>query len=167
MASMEITKMPIIRNGSKGGFEPGLTRLRVRHSTAEPLHNAFSWSMKAIIKLYWNGQLVWTPALGLVREGGCVSGCPHHVELHNNVRLLLNVVWRNITSDCYLNIVVSLDCYWTCLLEYIQQSSLPPSPLPHSPFPPSNKLIVLSSLSKALVILVYGVETWTTIKGDW
>ena len=29
--------MPNLRNGSKGGFEPGLTRLRVRHSTAEPL----------------------------------------------------------------------------------------------------------------------------------
>ena len=27
--------MPNLRNGSKGGFEPGLTRLRVRHSTAE------------------------------------------------------------------------------------------------------------------------------------
>ena len=30
--------------------------------------------------LYWNGQLGWTPALGLVREGGCQSGCPCHVE---------------------------------------------------------------------------------------
>ena len=29
-----------------------------------------------------------------------------NVELRNYVRLL-----RNITSDCYLNIVVSLDCY--------------------------------------------------------
>ena len=27
--------MPNLRNGSKGGFEPGLTCLRVRHSTAE------------------------------------------------------------------------------------------------------------------------------------
>ena len=26
--------MPNLRNSSKGGFEPGLTRLRVRHSTA-------------------------------------------------------------------------------------------------------------------------------------
>ena len=34
-----------------------------------------------------------------------------NVELRNNVRLLLNVDLRNITSDCYLNIVVSLDCY--------------------------------------------------------
>ena len=43
------------------------------------------------------------------------------VELRNNVRLLLNVELRNyvisrqiverrVTSDCYLNIVVSLDC---------------------------------------------------------
>ena len=32
---MERTKMPNLRNGSKGGFEPGLTRLRVRHSTTE------------------------------------------------------------------------------------------------------------------------------------
>ena len=29
------------------------------------------------------------------REGGCVSGCPRHVELRNNVRLLLNVELRN------------------------------------------------------------------------
>ena len=34
-----------------------------------------------------------------------------NVELRNNVRLLLNVKLRNMTSDCYLNIVVSLDCY--------------------------------------------------------
>ena len=27
--------MPNLRNGSKGGFEPGFARLRVRHSTAE------------------------------------------------------------------------------------------------------------------------------------
>ena len=32
---MERTKMPNLRNGSKGGFEPGLTWLRVRHSTTE------------------------------------------------------------------------------------------------------------------------------------
>ena len=34
-ASMERTKMPTLRNGSKGGFEPGLTSVRVRHSTAD------------------------------------------------------------------------------------------------------------------------------------
>ena len=45
-----------------------------------------------------------------------------NVELRNNVRLLLNVglrkyvissqiVERRVTSDCYLNIAVSLDCY--------------------------------------------------------
>ena len=27
--------MPNLRNGTKGGFEPGLTRLRVRRSTTE------------------------------------------------------------------------------------------------------------------------------------
>ena len=32
---MEITKMPNLRKGSKGGFEPGLSRLRVRRSTIE------------------------------------------------------------------------------------------------------------------------------------
>ena len=31
---MKRTEMPELRNGSKGGFEPGLSRLRVRHSTA-------------------------------------------------------------------------------------------------------------------------------------
>ena len=33
--TMERTKMANLRNGSKGGFEPGLTRLQVRHSTTE------------------------------------------------------------------------------------------------------------------------------------
>ena len=55
-------------------------------------------------------------------EGGSEDVSPHvHVELRNSVRLLLNVELRNyvisrqivecrVTSDCYLNIVVSLDC---------------------------------------------------------
>ena len=36
---MERTKMSNLRNGSKGGFEPGLTWLRVRHSTTELPHS--------------------------------------------------------------------------------------------------------------------------------
>ena len=32
---MERTKMPNLRNGNKEGFEPGITWLRVRHSTSE------------------------------------------------------------------------------------------------------------------------------------
>ena len=50
-----------------------------------------------------------------------IWGCPRHVELRNYVRLLLKVELRNyvisrqiverrVTSDCYLNIVLSLDC---------------------------------------------------------
>ena len=31
--------MPNLPNGTKGGFEPGLTRLRVRHSTTELPHS--------------------------------------------------------------------------------------------------------------------------------
>ena len=31
------TKIPKLQNGSKGGFEPKVSRLRVRHSTAEPV----------------------------------------------------------------------------------------------------------------------------------
>ena len=62
----------------------------------------------------------------LVCEGGRDNVSPDvhvtsNVELRNNVRLLLNVELRNyvisrqiverrVTSDCYLNIVVSLDC---------------------------------------------------------
>ena len=56
-----------------------------------------------------------------MRMWGCGNVCPCHVELRNNVRLLLNVELRNyvisrqiverrVTSECYLNIVVSLDC---------------------------------------------------------
>ena len=36
---MERTKMPNLRNGNKEGFEPGLTWLRVRHSTTELPHS--------------------------------------------------------------------------------------------------------------------------------
>ena len=52
---------------------------------------------------YGNGQLVWTPALGLYLCV-CLWGCPRHVErrVTYHVRLLLNVELRNITSDCYL-----------------------------------------------------------------
>ena len=39
-ASVERTKMPNLRNGSKGGFEPGLTSLRVWHSTNEMNYRA-------------------------------------------------------------------------------------------------------------------------------
>ena len=48
-----------------------------------------------------------------MREGGRMS--TSNVELRNYVPLFgvtqSNVDLRNITSDCYLNIVVSLDCY--------------------------------------------------------
>ena len=55
------------------------------------------------IMLYWNGQLGWTPALGLYlwgREGGREDVRPDvhvtsNVELRNNVGLLLNVDLRN------------------------------------------------------------------------
>ena len=43
---MERTKMPNLRNGSKGGFEPGLSRLRVRRSTTElPRSTMDGWGM--------------------------------------------------------------------------------------------------------------------------
>ena len=45
--------------------------------------------------LYWNGQLVWTPALGLYL---CVCVDVHvtsNVELRNYVRLLSNFELRN------------------------------------------------------------------------
>ena len=60
------------------------------------------------IILYWNEQLVWTPALGLFCEGGREGGreegredvspdvhVTSNVELRNNIRLLLNVDLRN------------------------------------------------------------------------
>ena len=76
---------------------------------------------KLNIILEWTTRLDTSARTLFVREGGCQSACPRHVELHNNVRLFLNVELRNyvisrqiverrVTSDCYLNIVVSLDC---------------------------------------------------------
>ena len=62
-------------------------------------NNAFISNTHIVITIYWNGQLVWTPALGLylwgredVRPDVNVTS---NVELHNNVRLLLNVELRN------------------------------------------------------------------------
>ena len=78
--------------------------------------------------LEWT-KLVWTPALGLYLRGR-MSITYHWSAWHNRTSSLCNYVplfsvtqsnvdLRNITSDCYLNIVVSLDCYWTYLLEYV------------------------------------------------
>ena len=77
--------------------------------------------MKIKFILEWTTSLDTSSRTLFVREGGSVWGCPRHVELRNNVRLLLNVELRNyvisrqiverrVMSDCYLNIVVSLDC---------------------------------------------------------
>ena len=69
--------------------------------------------------------LEWTTSLHTSsRTCEDVGMCVHvtsNVELRNNVRLLLNVKLRNyvisrqiverrVTSECYLNMVVSLDC---------------------------------------------------------
>ena len=45
-ASMEWTKMPNCRNGNKGGFEPGLTWLRVRHSITELPRSVCCWTLR-------------------------------------------------------------------------------------------------------------------------
>ena len=61
--------MPNLRNGSKGGFEPGLSRLRVRRSTTElPLSRCRSLSAVS----------------GREREGGRPE-MGHHVSLTNPV----------------------------------------------------------------------------------
>ena len=75
-----------------------------------------------ILILEWTTSLDTSSRTLFVREGGREDVSPDvhvtsNVELRNNVRLLLNVDLRNITSDCYLNIVVSLDFYWTYLLD--------------------------------------------------
>ena len=36
--------MPNLPNGTKGGFEPGLTQLRVRHSTTELPRSTFNYA---------------------------------------------------------------------------------------------------------------------------
>ena len=43
--TMERTKMPNLRNGSIGGFEPGLILLRVRHSTTELPRSTEEWNI--------------------------------------------------------------------------------------------------------------------------
>ena len=77
--------------------------------------------MKNII-LEWTTRLDTSSRTLFVREGQCRDvHVTSNVELRNTVRLLLNVelhnyvisrqiVERRVTSDCYLDIVVSLDC---------------------------------------------------------
>ena len=72
--------------------------------------------------LEWTTRLDTSSRTLFVREDVCRDfHVTSNVELRNNVRLLLNVELRNyvisrqiverrVTSDCYLNIVVSLDC---------------------------------------------------------
>ena len=72
--------------------------------------------------LEWTTSLDTSSRTLFVREDMCWDvHVTSNVELRNNVRLLLNVELRNyvisrqiveyrVMSDCYLNIVVSLDC---------------------------------------------------------
>ena len=75
-----------------------------------------------IVLLEWTTSLDTSSRTLFVREDLCRDvHVTSNVELRNNVRLLLNVELRNyvisrqiverrVTSECYLNIVVSLDC---------------------------------------------------------
>ena len=75
-----------------------------------------------LIILEWTTSLDTSSRTLFVREDMCRDvHDTSNVELRNNVRLLLNVELRNyvisrqiverrVASDCYLNIVVSLDC---------------------------------------------------------
>ena len=50
-----------VRNSSKGGFEPGLSRLRVRHSTAEsPRSRRHRYDVESLLHGYAFNQLVAT-----------------------------------------------------------------------------------------------------------
>ena len=74
------------------------------------------------IILEWTTSLDTSSRTLFVREDLCRDvHVTSNVELRNNVRLLVNVELRNyvisrqiverrVTSECYLNIVVSLDC---------------------------------------------------------
>ena len=50
---MKRTKMPKLRNGCQVGFEPGLSRLRVRHSTTE----VDMLEMAGEVGVKWTGRL--------------------------------------------------------------------------------------------------------------
>ena len=88
--TVERTKMSNLRNGSKGGFEPGLTRLRVRHSTTELPRSTYMYHIYTPCTLcilnihhlystyttYVTGiwPTSWTPA---VCACVCVCACVH------------------------------------------------------------------------------------------
>ena len=96
--------MPKLRNGSKGGFETGLSRLRVRHSTSELLCSTTNEAVKqniesrletmshlcklhvesAMVKPYQQeaGSLVHDVMHGLVEKG---NGRPKRTYRHCRV----------------------------------------------------------------------------------
>ena len=64
--------MPNLPNGTKGGFEPGLTRLRVRHRPVSSIHKPSDNASLAIDTLLLqmnNGEQVY-----IINSVYCLSG---------------------------------------------------------------------------------------------
>ena len=73
---MERTKMPNLRNGTNGGFEPGLTWLRVRRSTTELLR-----SIKMSIRVVVSCPSTLNEVQVLIREASTSSRLLTHQSL--------------------------------------------------------------------------------------
>ena len=101
---VERPKMTKLRNRSKGGFDSGLSRLRVRHSSAE-----LSRSTYLNMPSTWRGKQRRTHGLG-------INGTIIH---QRNVYMLLlyfvpvgSLIWD--LHWCQLSLVCYIECYKVC-----------------------------------------------------
>ena len=79
--------MSNLRNGSKGGFEPGLTRLRVRHSTTELPRSTMCAMPHSNMKVaipWAEGELVWC-CLDMAGPEGQSSNAGAAIKGYNRV----------------------------------------------------------------------------------
>ena len=101
---VERTKMLKLWNGRKGGFEPGLSRLRVKHSTAElPCSTAGYMSSRVLVGLCASLLMVRTAA-----------------QLRKKIFSFLQIKLQNDTkSQCYHN----LNLTWNVLVHFLEMKN--------------------------------------------
>ena len=91
--------MPNLRNGSKGGFEPGLSRLRVRHSTTELLRSTMNDVMNRGMPSSWR----YSEISPIYNGKGSVSECGNY----RGIKLMYHTMklWERIIENRIREIV--------------------------------------------------------------
>ena len=118
-ASMERTKMPNLRSGSKVGFEPGLTLLRVRHSTAElPPSKDLLQNSCQLIEKSMSSNLVYfvsrTDLGDVLFPFSQLSFCSSHISI--GIRLGLFPYISNSITTLTLCCLYMSSCICLCII---------------------------------------------------